>query len=247
MTGLSWLIVLVIAGLVVWVALSKDRLAVALRVRFIGAKRQMADAVDDAIARIDTAISQADANMVKAKRGLAKVKSQRRTLETEIGEARKQVADYRRKADRAAALGREDLARECLIRRKVAQGTVDKLVPQLEATKASETKIEQTVSVLEARKAELRDKRVEVQRRATTAKVVLSTAELMAGVDLDSGYTHVAAAEKIVTELEAQAGAMEEMAEVARADERLEEELAALSQPDIEEELATLMAKHASK
>lgn len=241
-----WFIIVLLfcVAVVGWAALSKDQLAVALRVRFTGAKRQMADAVDDAIARIDTAISQADANMVKAKQGLIKVKSQRRALEARLEKAKAEITDWQGKAEQAAAAGREDLARECLTRRTNAQAIVDELAPQLEAIRTSETKIEESVTVLESKKADLRAKRAEVERRATTARVVLSTSQLMADVDLDSGGAHVAAAEEMVAQLEARAGAMEEMAEVARADEKLEEELAALSRPDVEAELAALMAKH---
>lgn len=241
---MEWIVIVVLVALGLWVAFSKDRLAVALRVRFTGAKKQMADAVDDAVSRIDTAISQTDTNLVRAKEGLLAVKAQRNGLEAKIATAQANVTKWTNAAERAAAAGNERLTTETITRRNAALALLTELQPQLVSIQASEQKIIGNVQVLEARRAELRTKREEVKRRATTAGVVLSTNELLAGIDLDSGAAHLEAAEEIVSTLEARAAAMEEMAEVERADERLEEELAALTQPDVKAEVEVLMARH---
>lgn len=238
------LVGVVVAALVLWMALSKDKLAIAIRVKFTGVKNQMAEALNDAKARIDAAIAEIEQNTVKAKQGLVIVKTQRKALEAQLAVATTDVAQWEQKSDLAASQNRPDLVRECLIRRDTAQERVTELSPQLDATKGSEAKIEGKVTVLEDQRAKLQAKRAEIERRAETATVVLSVSQLLAGINMDSGKRHLDEAEAIVSGIEAKAAAMEEVAEAAQKDVKLEDELAALSRPDLDAEVAAKMAKH---
>jgi phage shock protein A len=246
MIKMELLIVLILSTVfVLWVAFSPDKLASAIRTRFIGAKARAADAMDDAVDRVEAAQANIEEQLAKANGGLIDIKTMRKAIENKLNEAKATVTKYNTAAENAASGSRQDLVAEAVSRKNVALGEQGTLQKQYDFLVAKETEVQSAVTALNTRKAQMARTKTEIKTRAKTAKVTLGVNELLAGVDLTGRQADVDRAFEIVEELEAKSGAMAEIAEVAKADQRLEAELEALSSPLVDEaaEVEALMKK----
>lgn len=241
-------ILLVILIAVGWVGLSTDPFATALRVRFQGAKAQATDLVDDAVARIDTAIVATDRQITKAKKGLLAIKTERKLIERKFNMAVATVVRYIAAQENAGSIQRADLVELAVSKRLAAETLRDQLQAQLNLVTSKETKIEEAVEKLEERRRGLDNSKVEVRTRARTATVVISTNELLADIDVEGSQSDVVRAYELVENLEAEAGAMEEMADKAVTPDSLEAELEALASGtathDVRSEVDIIMARY---
>lgn len=241
-----FVVAVVAAGL--WVALSNDKLASAIRTRFQGAKARAADALDDAIDRMEAAEADVESRLAKANVALIEVKSMRKQVENQKLAAEANVRKYETASENAASVGRRELVAEAIARKAEANTLLQTLVTQFNFLLGKEDEIAKAVEALNKRKADLKAKKVQIKTRAKTAKTVLSTNELLAGVDLTGNSKDVERAFEIVEEVEAKAGAMGEIAGSIIEKQKVEEELEALSRPqtDPAAEVEALMAKYAS-
>lgn len=239
-------IVLILAlAFVLWVAFSPDKLANTLRARFKGAKAQAADALDDAIARMDAAEADTEAQLAKANQALIEVKTMRKAIENQVAAKTADLAKWQTAAENAASIQRADLAKEALTRKQEASDALVGLLGQLKFLRSKEAEVQNAVNALNSRKATLKKQKVEVKTRAKTAKTTLGVNELLAGVDLTGRSNDVERAYELVEEVEAKSGAMAEIANTVTTQQRMDEELEKLSTPqsDIDAEVEALMAK----
>lgn len=249
MDGITILVSLAVAGAVVcWVAFSPDPLAKVIRVRFTGAKAEITRAVDSALARVDTALAKVESNLAKANAARIQIKTERHRVQNELIAAQADVVKHTTQAENAASIQRSGLVSEALTRKTTAEIKVVGLTRQHAFLVGKEQKVDESVATLQNLKAKYLVKRAEIKTRGLTATTTMSVDELLAGVDLSGNDGDMKKAEELVAELEAKAGAMAEIADHLKAEQRVEDELEALGQPqtpDIQAQTAELMTKYA--
>ena len=239
--------ILVILAFLVWVIFSKSRLASTIRMRFKSAERRAAEALDDAVSRVEAAEVDNEDQLAKSNEALIQIKTMRKAIANKCSEENQNIAKYEQAAENAASIQREDLVEEALTRKQAAENALIPLSKQLSFLMAKESEVQNAVDALNKRKAMLKRQKVEIKTRAKTAVTTLGVNELLAGVDLSGKSKDVERAFEIVEDLEAKSGAMAEIAEKVTAAQKMEEELESLSMPpqtDIEAETAALMAKY---
>lgn len=240
-------IILIAVVVFVWVALSPDKLASTLRARFKGAKARAADALDDAIARMEAAEADIEIQLARANQALIEIKTMRKAIENQLVAKKADEAKWQTAAENAASVSRAELVKEALTRKQEASGALDGLQNQLTFLLGKEAEVQKAVTALETRKASLKRQKVEVKTRAKTAKTTLNVNQLLAGVDLTGNNKDIERAYELVEEVEAKSGAMAEIADTVTAHQRIDEELESLSKPkaNIDAEVESLMAKFA--
>ena len=242
---ITTIVVILLMVLIGWVMISPDKLADTLRTRFKGSKQRVATALDSAVDRVQAAEADANAQLAKTQRALVEVKGMRHQVQTRCDVLKASALKYQMAAENAASIGRQDLALEALNRRNTANVELEKVQGQLSFLVGKEQEVQNAVTALTARKAQLRQQVVEIKTRAKTATVTLSVNELLAGVDLSGRSSDVDRAFEILAEIEGKSGAMAEIAESTMSSQRIDQELEALTRPQVkvEDELAQLMGK----
>lgn len=237
---------LVVIGAVVFV-MSSPRLRDTLFARWRGGQVQAANALDDATARMEAAEAETDEQLARTSSGLIEIKTETERVEAQIRTARDDSKRFTMAAENAAKAGRRDLVEAALERVAEAQAEVDRLEPLRDDLKARERKVEEARVTLETRKGKLKRQKADVRSRARVAKVSIGVNELLAGVDLGGKSKDVERALELVADLESRANAMQDVAKTATRDERIEEELAALSSPtvSVKDQADDLMARYA--
>ena len=245
MTTFGWIVVVALVGVGIFV-LTSPKLRGTVRAWFKGQQAQAADALDDAVNRMEAAEADVEENLAKANAGLIEVKTQRNSVEGQIADAQNAVTRYTNASENAAKAGRRDLVEQALQNVAEAKGLIAKLQPLLDALKTREQQVNDAVVALQTRKAELKRQKVDVKTRASTAKVAMGVNQLLAGVDLDGHSKDVDRAMEIVSDLEARANATGEVAATATKRQRLDADLEALadSTPSVTDQADALMAKY---
>ncbi len=242
----SLTIVLILAlAFVLWVAFSPDKLANTLRARFKGAKARAADALDDAIDRMEAAEADTENQIAKANQALIEIKTERKSIGNKVAVEQASQTKWQTAAENAASVQREDLVKEALTRKQEATEALVGLEKQLQFLLGKEAEVQKAVNALNTRKVTLKRQKIEVKTRAKTAKTTLSVNELLAGIDLTGRSKDVERAYELVEAVEAKSGAMAEIAETVIVEQRMDEELERLSTPqvDIDAEVQVLMAQ----
>src|SRR3990167_11075793 len=116
-------VVLIVVALfaVGWVAISPDPLARALKARFVSTKLAAANAVDDAVARIDKALNDLNGNLAKITSSQLQIKTLRHGRQAELTQLLANITKYDNMAKQAAARGRRDLVVAALQRKTAAE------------------------------------------------------------------------------------------------------------------------------
>jgi len=166
--------------------------------------------------------------MIESKKAVALAIADEKKIEREIQEQLRQSADWERKAVMAVKAGRDDLAKEALVRKQESDGFVNQLRPQWEAQKASVEKLKDTLRLLQNKIDEAgRKKNILVARakRAEAQEKIQKTLSSISGNT--SAFDTFDRMAKKVDELEARAEASVELADLSKSTS-LEKEFAKL-------------------
>jgi phage shock protein A len=187
----------------------------------------------------------------KVRRGVADVATSRKRVELQIASLDKQLAKLDEQARAALAGGREDLAREALIRKSgIAQQVAD-LHVQLEQLSSQEQKLTAASQQLQAKVESFRTQKETIKATYSAAEAQVRINEAFTGISTELGDVGMAIqrAEDRTAQMQARAGAIDELIasgslEVPGGKDNLTAELERMaSENQVERELAAMRAQ----
>jgi phage shock protein A len=190
--------------------------------------------------------------ITQVRRALVDIAGSRKRLELQEEQFEHSRDHLQDQAKQALASGREDLAREALNRKAAAQQQIDQMEPQRQQLAQEETKLSQTLDVLQKRVNDFRTQKETLKAQYTAAKAVTQVDESSAGISKsvsDSGAALQRAQDKIST-MEARSGALDELLEsgvledVGGGNDDIQKELDQVGKDaQVDQELAALKAQ----
>ena len=148
----------------------------------------------------------------KVRRGVADVATSRKRLEIQLKTLQ---ADYDKRgaqAKRALEIGREDLAREALVRRAPIQQQIEDMTQQHNALQAEEEKLVRASQNLQAKVDAFRTKKETIKATYAAAQATTQIGEAYSGISEEMGDVNMAIerAENKTAQLQARGAALEE-------------------------------------
>lgn len=194
--------------------------------------------------------------LAKMKRGVVDVSTARKRIEMQAADLEKKATTLSQQAEKAIAVGREDLAREALTRKAALVIQVTDLKTQYDQLVEEEEKLTRAVAALGAKVEAFRTKKETIKAQYTAAKAQTEIAESFSGISgemADVGHA-IQRAEDKTLQLRARASAVDELIASGALDDitgtgkdSLTRELDALaSNAAVEAELAAMRGAIAS-
>lgn len=199
------------------------------------------DRIEDPERMIKQIIREMEENIQQSKQGvLAAITSEKQLLQ-ELESHRREVAFWQEKAETALVLGKDDLARQALIRKKEYEAIIRNLEPAWSSAKTTSERLKTQLRALEAKLEEVRRKRntLIARQKASTARQQMHYTEQALQAGLDSQYQFSRMEDKIAL-MEAQAAAMAELDQTATELETAFQQMEADHAVDSELELLRL-------
>lgn len=166
--------------------------------------------------------------MIDSKKSVALAIADEKKLERELIEQKRQADEWERKAVIAVKAGRDDLAKEALLRKQEAENYYLQLKPQSEGQKQSVEKLKETLRQLQNKIDEASRKKNILIARAKRAEAQQKIQSTLASVSGNSSaFDTFDRMAKKVDELEARADASVELADLSKSSS-LEKEFAQL-------------------
>jgi len=170
--------------------------------------------------------------MIESKKSVAMAIADEKKIERELAEQKRQAEDWERKAVVAVKAGRDDLAKEALLRKQEAENYYLQLKPQWEAQKASVEKLKDTLRQLQNKIDEASRKKNILIARAKRAEAQQKIQKTLSSISGNtSAFDSFDRMAKKVDELEAKAEAHAELADLSQSTS-LEKEFAKLESSD---------------
>jgi phage shock protein A len=180
-------------------------------VLFKGKANAALDRAEDPREMLDYAYRQQQELLVKVKQGLVDVATARAGLEQQAARLRTQIPRWEEQAERALALGREDLARAALGRKHAALAEVEGLQGQILEVANEEAGLAATQRELAARIEEFRSRRTVVAARYSAAEARVRVSEALGGISSEAAEVGMALgrAEEKTERLQGRAAALD--------------------------------------
>jgi phage shock protein A len=140
------------------------------------------ESVEDPRQLVDYAYEQQKELLRRTKEGLIEVASSRVRLERQADKLQSQVPQIEAQAERALAIGREDLARLALQRKQSVQSELEQLGPQVDDITREERRLTATEQQLAARIEEFRVRKDTVSARYSAAEAQVRVSSALSGV-----------------------------------------------------------------
>jgi len=153
--------------------------------------------------------------LTQVRRALVDIAASRKRIELQETQLQHSVDHLQDQARAAMGQGREDLAKEALSRKSVAQSQIAALEPQHDQLTEQEEKLTHTLAALQERVNAFRSQKEILKAQYTAATAVSSVNESVSGISKsigDSGAALQRAQDKIAT-MQAHAGALDELLE----------------------------------
>jgi phage shock protein A len=213
------------------------------------------DAAENPNETLDYSYEQMLDHITAVRRALVDITASKKQLELQEQQLQHSIDHLGDQAQAALGQGREDLAREALSRKAAAQQQIDGMEPQRQQLDTEESKMEQTLSVLQQRVNTFRSQKEVMKAQYTAASAMTSVNEEAAGISTsfsDSGAALQRAQDKIAS-MQARAAATDELLQsgvledVGGDTDDIQKELdQAGANAEIDKELAALKAQVAS-
>ncbi|HEX2896250.1 MAG TPA: PspA/IM30 family protein [Marmoricola sp.] len=149
----------------------------------------------------------------QVRRGLADVATSRKRVELQQGQLRAVEQKLEQQAATAMNAGREDLAREALVRRSAVQQQLTDLDGQLDDLRAQQDKLAAALQRLQAKVEAFRTRKETIKANYTAAEAQSRIGEAVSGISEEMGDVGLAMqrAEDKTAQLQARAGALDEL------------------------------------
>jgi len=181
-----------------------------------------------------------------AREGVAKAIAGEKKLEANLAKNRSEAATWHSQAETAIGHGNEDLARKCLARKKDFEAIADSLQPQWERARQTSDSLKSDLRRIEEKLSEAirrRDSLIARQMAAEAQSEMQRIAPAMTRVQ--SSFDKFARMERRIEDMEAEAAAMAELADISSDLGREVEQQT--KNVEVELELAALKMQLASK
>ena len=176
-------------------------------------------------------VSDMSKQLVDAKRSVATAIAEEKRLERQVKAQDESAAEWERRAIVALQAGKEDLAREALLRKQREQNHADALRKQFEQQHQAVQSLKDTLRTLQDRIEEAQRKKSLLVARAKRAEAQKRIQEVLGGLSDTSALDAFDEMAARVEQLEAQTEALGEL-QIDSTDKSLEDQIAALEQPD---------------
>jgi phage shock protein A len=183
--------------------------------------------------------------LTEAKRNVATAITEEKRLLRQVEEQRNGAAEWERRAMVALRAGKEDLAREALARKQREDQYAEQLSSQYDKQHDAVEKLKTSLRELQDRIEEAQRKKNLLVARAKRAEAQKKIQEIITGLGDTSAFDAFDEMSRRVEQLEIETEALEEV-ENDSSDRTLEDEIAALEQPDstgMLDDLRTKMAR----
>ena len=149
----------------------------------------------------------------KVRRGVADVATSRKRVELQVNQLEQQSAKLQDQAEKAIAMGREDLAREALTRKSGLTQQITDLKTQQAQLQGEEEKLTLAQRRLQAKVEAFRTKKETIKATYTAAEAQTRINEAMSGIGEEMGDVGLAIqrAEDKTAQMQARAGAIDEL------------------------------------
>ena len=199
------------------------------------------DKAEDPEKMLNQITTEMQEQLVKVKQQVATTIALEKRLHKDSENAQEQAESWEEKATLALQQGKEDLAREALVRRNEHGSLAEDYKVQWEKQKVAVEGLKENLRTLERKIEEARRKKdllIARQKRAKAQKLIHET---MAGMKENSAFESFDRMEQKVTDTETRADASAEMSEMSQ--DPLEKEFADLGKGNVDDDLAALKAK----
>lgn len=198
------------------------------------------DQAEDPEVMIDQILRDMESNIGEARKQVAAMIAQEKELEYERDDTQKLAGAWGDKAQRAVDAGKDDLAREALRRQKDYSDNAALYSQQLELQSQAVTKLKGQLSALEAKYDQTRSQRDSLVAREKRARAQAQISQSLSGTDFSSmdPSSDLDRMERKIRSKEAQTAALIDM-----QDDSIDAQFAELDyDSDIEDRLAALKA-----
>ena len=210
------------------------------------------DAAEKPDEMLDLSYEQMLDHITKVRQALVTIAASRKQIELQEAQLQHSVDHLQDQAKAALSLGKEDLAREALSRKSVAQAQIDGMDTQHQQLTEEEDKLTATLQALQQRVNQFRTQKETLKAQYAAASATASVNESVAGISStlgDSGAALQRAQDKIAN-MQARAGALDELLQsgvledVGGGGDDIQKELdEAGGSADVDRELAALKAQ----
>ncbi len=149
----------------------------------------------------------------KVRRGVADVATSRKRVELQLTQLQLSAGKLQGQAEQALAAGREDLARDALIRRAAVTSQISDLQGQQASLQAEEEKLTLASQRLEAKVGAFRTRKETIKAAYTAAEAETHVEEAVSGISEEMGDIGMAMqrAQDKTEQMQARAGALDEL------------------------------------
>ena len=214
------------------------------------------DAAENPNEMLDYSYSQMLDQVTRVRRGLVDIAASRKRIELQEQQLQHSAAHLDDQARAALGQGREDLAREALLRKSAAQQQIDAFEEQHQDLAEQEEKLGQALAQLQERVNKFRSQKEVMKAQYTAAQASAAVNAQAAGIssDFDDTGEALARAQDKVATMQARAGALDELMQSGvledvggDTDDDIQRELdEAGSAADVDRQLAALKAQLAT-
>jgi phage shock protein A len=200
------------------------------------------DRAEDPRELLDYSYEQQLEMVQRVRRGLVDVATSRKRVELQITQLQLSASKLQGQAQQALGAGREDLAREALIRRAAVAAQISDLQGQQAALQAEEEKLTLASQQLQAKVDAFRTRKETVKAAYTAAEAQTRAGEAVSGISEDMGDIGLAIqrAQDKTEQMQARAGALDELL----ASGALEDATLPGGRDDVQSALDALTAGH---
>lgn len=198
---------------------------------------QAVSGMEDPEKVLNQTVTDMQGDLVKVRQAYAEVSATLKRIERQREQAGVTSNEWKKRAQLALQKGEEDLAREALTRKKVADEQEASLKSQITGMKANVEKLYSSMQQLENKISEAKAKKDQYIARARTAKTSAKVNDMLGNVSTSGSLEAFERMKSKVEELETKADVARELSVGGAADASLENKFKALESDSVDDEL----------
>lgn len=205
---------------------------------------EMLDKAEDPIKMLNQYLREIEQDIAEAEVAVAKQIAIEKKFKQQLEEAKEMVEKREKQAMKALEAGNEELARKALADKKAHQEKVDDFSVQYDNARSNADQLRKQLTEMKDEFDNLKNKKATLTARAEAAKAQKKINKTMSGFGSDSASKGFERMSEKVLDLEAEAEASKELRSMNTS---LDDELDALGDSSVDDELAKLKEKMAKK
>lgn len=198
---------------------------------------QAVSGMEDPEKILNQTVTDMQGDLIKVRQAYAEVSATLKRIERQREQAAVTGLEWKKRAQLALQKGEEDLAREALTRKKLADEQEVSLGAQIQGMKGNVEKLYGSMQQLEGKISEARSKKDQYVARARTAKTSAKVNDMLSNVATSGGLEAFDRMKTKVEELEVKADVSRELSIGGTADVSLESKFKALESDSVDDEL----------